>query len=362
MESSNSGAPPAGSHRVEQDAKVSAASAPMQPAIPPVDSLGLGMLIRKRTPTVYRRIAAALGAVGLGVVVLFYRLGPGGIELITEASPLDALIEWLKQNPQAEANELFFRALMSKLAMAQEQKTRDVDYAVWWEGQIWKLKDLAEQIPTSFSNAFAAAASMQNRSRRESLLADWNHLREDAVAMAIGPVAYVAQAESMRGQIALHEFTTVIDAVRHRLPERIAHPANLANAEAVAEAFDAYRRRPWQGVPDEEKDKAFGEIETQLSDAMREYVSIRRNTLLADYRNHEDPGSAASDFFSLGEAAPVLASLVQDDLTGAYHAVQEARSRFNQMNKLTISIQRLRQAVPERCWYQDDNRRIRCSA
>jgi len=304
----------------------------------------------RKSPAIYVAAVALLVAVGLGAFVLLRQQGPvgsGATGTTQSSDPRQSAIDWLKSHPAAESTQAFVRDLQLMLISARQQKVQDVDFEDWWDLKIAELSDIAEQVPGAFSNAFAAAASETDQGVMIELQSAWQDIGDAVSIMSLTQREYIAQADQMRDQLARFEFDAEFAALKGRIPETVSSSSEASGVEEILEAYWAFKGKPWNQVPAEEKAAAFEEIETGLTELAGQFIDSERTALVDLFGDNQDVSERAKQFVALPETTPLLFDLVAEAMSSAATDVQNAEQRYEQLKMVADTLNNLRDAVPE---------------
>jgi serine/threonine protein kinase len=285
-------------------------------------------------------VAALVAALGLGGFMVWRNMPKSGedirAEFVDTRTPLST--------PQP--TEAYVIRLLSMQAQARERKLEDATYEVWWDNEITTISEYGRKVPEAFDQAFRQAIEDGDLAAAEEVRSAWRSVGDAVSFMGLTQREYLEQSDSMRDQIAQFNFTEEVKGLRARLPERISGATDVAAAESVAVGLRSLRSQPWEEVPAEDRDAVFQEIETRLTAMVSDFVTARKEEVLARYGEGLDAGTEADALAELEQSAPLLAALADETYRTALAEVADARGRHERMQAVAATLDRLNTAVP----------------
>ena len=137
----------------------------------------------------------------------------------------------------------------------------------------------------------------------------------------------IAEVAAARNSFeAMAKFTDSTGRIQAAIPASIGGPADVAQAEKAARAFEAVRGRDWAGVADREKSSVFAEIRVSLLAGGTAYIDGLRTSAVTQYETLTEGDPAEAGLLkALETEAPTLVAMVDTLYDGAVQAVDAAR-------------------------------------
>lgn len=253
---------------------------------------------------------------------------------------------------KAEQAAGMLREFLSTDWQGIEQRERKADANRFRDGLVTALSGYIQSLETT------ATEKLQ---KLEDADASW------AALQAIGEKAPVAVGlvknpynKSVRTVAALRlekenkaTFAQALKKVSDTSPAMIETPADVANAEAAAQSYQAFSEKNWAGIDPSEVLRSGNLIRDNLAQTGSAYVEELRQNAFTKLKNLEDASSEWEQLTALGTNAPALVSLISSAYAAAVSDVGKAQGLKESVAMFVMAKNQVAGAIPEKV--EDDD-------